>query len=43
MWHSWLSESELRQFMRQHPFTPDSLETLSRYLTAVSGAVEDAE
>ncbi|MFJ6784282.1 NUDIX hydrolase [Streptomyces yangpuensis] len=43
MWHGWLSESELRLFMRQHPFTPDSHETLSRYLTAVSGAVEDAE
>ncbi|MER5942140.1 NUDIX domain-containing protein [Streptomyces sp. NPDC001928] len=31
-WHGWLAESELAEFMRQHPFTPDSGPTLDRYL-----------
>lgn len=34
-WHGWLSESELLQFIKDHPFTPDSHEVLPRYLTAV--------
>ncbi|MGW2651177.1 NUDIX domain-containing protein [Streptomyces sp. NPDC001393] len=33
-WHGWLAESELPEFMRRQPFTPDSGPLLSRYLLA---------
>ncbi|MEV6734771.1 MULTISPECIES: NUDIX domain-containing protein [unclassified Streptomyces] len=31
-WHGWLPEAELHEFMRRHPFTPDSRETWERRL-----------
>lgn len=31
-WHGWLTESELRQALRQWTFTPDSQEIFHRYL-----------
>lgn len=34
-WHGWLPEAELHEFMRRHPFTPDSREAWERYRVAV--------
>jgi 8-oxo-dGTP pyrophosphatase MutT (NUDIX family) len=40
-WHGWLTEPELAETVKIHPFTPDGQEAFTRYLSAVRRAAPD--